>query len=144
MDATDPKRRGLTPAKLAAAAVLAVSADTDAACRAAGGVSPRTIRRWRYDPEFRAAVRDAARDAHAQTRDRVMAAAQPALDVLLDVIRDPDAPAGVRVRAAQTILTIALAVGEDDLHERVATLEELWTQQHSAISAPAWTPSMAG
>lgn len=68
-------------------------------------VSPRTIYRWRSDPTFAAALRTADADHLAETARKLTAATDRAVEVLLGVLDDTKAAAGVKLRAVELVLT---------------------------------------
>ncbi len=142
MTSRDPAQ-GLSTAQLAAVAVLAVRADERAACEAAR-VSPRTLRRWRQSDDFRAAIRTAARDAHADTQARIMTSAETALTVLLSVMNDPKAASVARVRAATVVLRAALDLAEYDIADRIDILERRVNAWDVSVTGPAsWRSQIA-
>lgn len=111
--------RPLTGPKLAAVLALASGADHTDAARAAG-VTPRTLRRWRADPEFLAAITDATAGTITAAREALARSATSAVTVLLAIARDTTQPAAARVTAARTLLGLAL---EQDLAARLDGIE---------------------
>ena len=105
------------------AALLA--SPTRAAAAETAGVSTSTVRRWlQTDTEFRSAYRDALdtlmQDA-GTTAKRHMA---QALEVLGEIMQDPDAGAQARIGASRTVLEFGLRLHEAvDVLDRLAALE---------------------
>lgn len=86
------------------------------------GMSGRTVRRWREDPEFEARVQDAARELLGEAVAALGAAARDAVETLHAALRDENA--AVRVRAASVLLSALPAVSEyAALEHRLAALE---------------------
>jgi hypothetical protein len=89
----------------------------------AAGVGKATLWRWMQQPAFQAAYRRARRQAVEQALARLQQASGEAVQALLDVANDADAPHASRVSAARAILDKAQATSTDDLEERLAALE---------------------
>jgi len=88
------------------------------------GVCERTGRRWAELP----AVRDALQVAESEAMDaavrRAVAGMSAAVDVLLEIARNPRSPVGARVSAARALLDAAPRLWEArELDARVAVLE---------------------
>jgi hypothetical protein len=66
---------------------------------AALDMSKATLWRWTQKPEFATAFREARRDAFSQSLARLQHAANVAVNTLLRVMTDREAPAASRVRA---------------------------------------------
>lgn len=101
-----------------------LSGATPAQAAAAAGVSGRTLARWRnesaFDGALRAASRQALDDATVQLASRV----HEVLATLDELRADGDAPAGVRLRAAQAQLDAFLRLHElTDIQARLDALE---------------------
>src|SRR5215210_1052170 len=77
------------------------------------GVGKATLWRWMQKPAFREAYRRARREAVEQARARLQQASGEAVQALLDVANDPDAPHASRVSAAKAILDKAQATSTD-------------------------------
>ena len=92
---------------------------------AGAGVNRKTLSRWLSEPSFWQAYRTAS-DAGLQTAARRLAAQMDgAVDVLVAVRDDEDAPPGVRLRAAQLVIESGLRLLDAvDISERLAALEE--------------------
>jgi len=92
---------------------------------AAIGVHPTTLWRWLKNPDFQQALREARREAFWQSVGRLQQASPMAVETLLAILTDPEAPAGGRVRAAQAILDRAhKSFALEDLEVRIAQLEQ--------------------
>ena len=87
----------------AVAAIMATRTTTAAALQAQ--VAERTLYRWLTDPAFQAAVAAAEADVLAVTTRAILALTLSAVDTLKATQDDLEAPAGVRVRAADLLLT---------------------------------------
>lgn len=89
------------------------------------GLSPKTLYRWQQLPEFREALRQARRDAVAQSTARLQQATSAAATMLLKVMVDPATPPATKVRAAECVLSHAhKAIEIEDIEVRLAALEE--------------------
>jgi hypothetical protein len=94
----------LTPAQLRAIeALLTNNTVTDAA--KAAGVDRRTLQRWMAEKEFCDTLRQAESELLSGMSRQVTAYAATALKVLYGVMLAKDSSAGVRVRAAEALLT---------------------------------------
>lgn len=88
------------------------------------GISEPTIHRWLRDPAFAAAYRAARNQAVEQAIGRLQQTTSDAVSTIECVMNDPENPAGVRLRAAETVLNTALrAIELFDLETRMAALE---------------------
>ena len=106
-----------------AIAALLTQRSTEEAARAVGiGIS--TLLRWLKVPEFRAAYREARREAVGQATARLQQATGAAASTLLRLMVDPSVPAAVRLRAADSIFDhAAKAIEIEDIEARVTELE---------------------
>jgi Helix-turn-helix domain len=87
-------------------------------------VAPRTLYRWMKDAEFQSAYREAKRAAFSQSIARLHQMSSAAVSTLAKIMVDANAPASVRVRAADSILDhTAKAIEIEDIEARVAALE---------------------
>ena len=76
-------------------------------------------------PDFQTAYREARRAAFGQSIARLQQASTAAVSTLLKIMIDPNAPASVRVRAADSVLDHAKqAIEIEDVEVRVAALEQ--------------------
>ena len=88
-------------------------------------VNEVTLYRWLREREFQAAYRQARREVVAQAVARLQEACSKAVNTLIDVMGDGDAPCSSRVTAAKSVLELAFkAVELEDLDARVTALEE--------------------
>ena len=88
------------------------------------GIGTRTLLRWLKVAEFQAAYRQARRDAFGQAVARLQQGTSAAATTLLKLLIEPNTPASVRVRAADSIFNhAAKAIEIEDLEARVADLE---------------------
>jgi hypothetical protein len=75
-------------------------------------------------PEFAVAFREARRGAFSQSLARLQHAANAAVNTLLRVMTDREAPAASRVRAADVVLQATVRGMEvEDIEARVSELE---------------------
>jgi hypothetical protein len=106
-----------------AVAALLTQRNMEEAARAAG-ISPATLLRWQKIPEFQAAYRDARRAAFAQAIARLQQGSTAAATTLLKLMIDPETPASVRARAAESVLSHSIkAIEIEDIEARVSALE---------------------
>jgi hypothetical protein len=83
---------------------------------------PTTLYRWVKDPQFITAYRTTRLAAFGRANARLQQAAGMATTVILKIMVDPGAPAGIPERAADLVLKYAIAASEEDI---AALLEEL-------------------
>ena len=106
----------------AIAALLSQRSIDDAAKVA--GIGSKTLLRWLAVPEFKAAYRQARREAVGQATARLQQATGAAVSTLLKVMVDPGTPASTKVRAADSVLDhAAKAIEIEDIEARVTELE---------------------
>ena len=87
-------------------------------------ISAKTLLRWMKEPEFDKEYRAARRAAFSQSISRLQQGATAAATTLLKTMIDPDAPASVRVRAAECVLNHGIkAIELEDIEARVSELE---------------------
>jgi hypothetical protein len=119
----------LTTKQRRALAVL-LEGQTMGAAATAAGVSPKTLYRWRHEPAFVAELRAGESELIAGALRSLTALARPAVTVAGRVLADEGAPAGVRLRAAQTVIDALLRLKEAaDLEARIAALEAARDEQ---------------
>jgi hypothetical protein len=91
---------------------------------AALGMSPVTLWRRMQKPEFAETLRKARRETFSQSLARLQHAAHAAVNTLLRVMTDREAPAASRVRAADVVLQATIRGMEvEDIEVRVSELE---------------------
>ncbi len=112
--------------------LLLLSGNTIEQAAEHAGVNPATIHRWLKDETFVAVYRDASSRALEQAIVTIQAAAQEAARVLLETMQDAEAPASVRLRAAQLVLDACLKWREAELLQRVEQLEQDVTRMTDA------------
>jgi hypothetical protein len=106
-----------------AVAAMLTQRNVEEAARSVG-VSIATLMRWQKTPEFQAAYREARRAAYGQAVARLQQGTSAAATTLLKTMIDPNAPASVRLRAAEAIFNhAAKAIEIEDVEARVAELE---------------------
>lgn len=113
----------LKPKQVAAiSAMLAYPTLREAA--EASGTPESTLFRWLNDPDFKAAYDQARARLLEGALAALQAASTEAVFVLRSIMNDGAAPAGVRVRAAASIIELGLrARGELETEERLRQLE---------------------
>jgi hypothetical protein len=88
------------------------------------GIGTATLLRWQKMPEFKAALRQARRDAYSQSIARLQQATGAAVSTLLKTMVDPGTPPSTKVRAADSVLShAAKAIELEDIEARVSELE---------------------
>ncbi|MFJ9376831.1 hypothetical protein [Streptomyces sp. NPDC101455] len=108
-------------AKTKVALALAQGCTSDKAGEAAG-VSGRTVRRWREDPDFDAEIQEARRSILSEAVAALGAAARDAVDTLHAALTE-ESPS-IRVRAAVAIISALPGLAEHaELNDRLARLE---------------------
>ena len=111
----------LTSAQARAIAALLTGHDAALVSKSAG-VSLRTLARWRRDPLFAAALREARLGVMESATAKLRGAASAAVATLTALL-DSDRPS-VRARAAESILSHAYKAAEiEDLAGRLDALE---------------------
>ncbi len=89
------------------------------------GISPRTLRRWRRQPEFAAAFLQVRRENAQLTNARIQHNSGVAASVLFKQLADPATPPAVKARVALGLLEIAnKSLMAEDLELRIAALEQ--------------------
>lgn len=88
-------------------------------------VAEVTIHRWLNDPAFSAALKESRERVFESTLAALQGATTKAVETLLSVMNDAQAPAQVKVSAAKTVLDSAFRARDQlDLCERMKRLEE--------------------
>jgi len=88
------------------------------------GIGVTTLFRWLNEPEFRTAYLKARREAVSQAIARMQQAAGAAGVTILKLMTDPNVPAAVRFRAAESVFDIAIkGIETEDIEARIAELE---------------------
>lgn len=91
----------------------------------AAGVSERTLYGWLQEEGFREQYRSARTEVVRHAVAMVQKASGEAVDVLREVMNNPQSTTSSRVSAAKTILELALkAVELEDVENRLVALEE--------------------
>jgi transposase-like protein len=90
------------------------------------GVDRSTLYRWLDRDEFQRQYREARRSALNQAIARLQQVSRDAVTTLQDVMNDPEARDGDRIRAAEKVLKFAVDTAEiEDLQERLSELESV-------------------
>lgn len=97
---------------------------------AAAAVHRNTVSKWLSEPLFWTTYQDASKRALKATTQRLAVNMDAALDTLTSVMLDEEAPAGVRLRAAQLVFdsgvrlldAVELVERLDELESRLAAL----------------------
>ena len=113
----------LTARQRKAIAALLVAPTVSAAAEIAG-VSRSQLERWRRQPAFRTALAQAEADIIEEAARQLLKLQGAAIRVIAAVMLDGNSHAGVRIRAAESILANTLRLRElTNLEERIAALE---------------------
>jgi hypothetical protein len=106
-----------------AIAALLTQRNIEEAAKAAG-IGANTLLRWLKVPEFQSAYREARRAAFSQSIARFQQGTSAAATTLIKLLIDPNTPASVRVRAADSIFHHSIKAMEvEDIEARVSELE---------------------
>lgn len=112
--------QNLTPRQRLAVEAIAHGATVEEAAKA-GGCSPRTLHRWRTQPDVQAALRELGRESARESVSLLLAAQHEAVAALRRSLTSrSDA---TRVRAARALLEVGQRVADDDLEQRITELE---------------------
>jgi hypothetical protein len=88
-------------------------------------INPNTLLRWLKMPEFREAYMKARREAVQQAVARQQQATGVAGVTILKLMTDPNVPAAVRLRAAESVFSLAMkGIDQEDIETRLAALEQ--------------------
>jgi transposase-like protein len=106
-----------------AVAALLTQRNVEEAARSVG-ISAATLVRWLKEPEFQKAYREARRAAFSQSIARLQQGTSAAATTLIKLLLDPNTPASVRARVADSIFSHASkAIEIEDIDARVTELE---------------------
>jgi hypothetical protein len=106
----------------------------DEAARAAH-IGSATLVRWMKQEDFNTELREAQRAAFLQAIARLQQVASLAVSLLMKTLGDPNAPAAVRVRAADTVLKHARCGMEiEDILVRMSEIERAISAAKSPIT----------
>src|SRR5260370_31354914 len=106
-----------------AIAALLTQRNIEEAARAAG-IGTRTLLRWMKLAEFQKSYREARRTAFGQAIARLQQGTSAAATTLLKLLIEPNTPASVRARVADSIVNhAAKAIEIQEIEARVAELE---------------------
>jgi uncharacterized membrane protein (DUF106 family) len=98
------------------------------------GITTPTLHKWLKLSEFKAAYREARREAVTVAIARLQQAAAEAVEALRAIMNDTSKPASARVSAARSILELAIkAIEIEDLEVRIEELERVMTQKKEVI-----------
>lgn len=129
LSGNDTPARDLSPRQTALIVSLVSGGDIASACVDAG-IARRTGHRWLKEPAFAAALRSAETEVLTATSRRLALLGARAVQVLSDVLDDPEAPPTVRVRAADAVLSRLLALRESvQLEERISAIEVMLAER---------------
>ena len=91
------------------------------------GISERTLRRIREKEEFQSVLAAVRAETFERVCDAVCASAPDSVHQLIQIMKDPKAPASARVSASRSILELADRYHrEAEIMERVEALEQLF------------------
>lgn len=97
----------------------------------AAKVGERTLWRWLGEPMFRAHLAGAEADMLDAATRRLLQLQDGAIETVQAIMQDAEASAGVRLRAAQTVLDYLLKLRElRDIELRLTALEAAYAQEH--------------
>lgn len=97
---------------------------TVAQAAASAGVTETTIYNWKTEDAFKQALQDANSRILSDTVTALTVASVRAVEILIEVAEDTEAPPGTRVSAARAILDSTIKVRElYDLEQRIADIE---------------------
>jgi hypothetical protein len=117
-----------------AIAALVTRPNIEDAARAAG-VGEKTLRRWMREPEFNAEYLRARREGVHQAVARMQQATGVAGTIILKLMTDPNVPAAVRLRAAESVFGHAIkGIELEDIEARLGALERSADEQNPAKS----------
>jgi len=106
-----------------AIAALLTQRNIDEAAKAVG-IATNTLLKWMKLPEFQTAYREARRAAFGQSIARLQQGTSAAATTLIKLLVDPNTPASVRARVADSIFAHASkAIEIEDIEARVSELE---------------------
>jgi N12 class adenine-specific DNA methylase len=106
-----------------AIAALLTQRNIDEAAKAVR-IAPNTLLKWMKLPEFQTAYREARRAAFSQSIARLQQGTSAAATTLIKLLVDPNTPASVRARVADSIFNhAAKAIEIEDIEARVSALE---------------------
>jgi hypothetical protein len=106
-----------------AIAALLTQRNIDEAAKAVG-IATNTLLKWMKLPEFQKAYREARRAAFSQSIARLQQGTSAAATTLIKLLLDPNTPASVRARVADSIFSHASkAIEIEDIEARVSELE---------------------
>ena len=89
------------------------------------GISTRTSVRWKHDQVIERELREKRKAQFNETLDAFRAGLPAAMSLVLETIKNKDAPYSVRLRAAQIWIEQALEIHKiEELEARIADLEE--------------------
>lgn len=92
---------------------------------AVAGVTPRTVSRWKSEPDFEHELQRRANAAVADATRKLKMAVDAAVDVMLAIMHDADVHESIRLRAADRLVGHAVKLMElTDIEQRVTALEE--------------------
>jgi uncharacterized membrane protein (DUF106 family) len=98
------------------------------------GITTPTLHKWLKLSEFKAAYREARREAVTVAIARLQQAAAEAVEALRAIMNDTSKPASARVSAARSILELAfMGIEIEDLEVRIEELERVMTQKKEVI-----------
>ena len=106
-----------------AVAALLTQRNIDEAAKAVG-IATNTLLKWMKLPDFQKAYREARRAAFSQSIARLQQGTSAAATTLIKLLLDPNTPASVRARVADSIFAhAAKAIEIEDIDARVSELE---------------------
>lgn len=105
------------------AAILSTSSVQDAADMA--GISPRTISNRLKEPDFKKKLDEARRELWKGYAKSLQSSVGKAIQTTVEIMENPEAPAQVRLNAAESIIRNSLRLNEQtDFSERLEAIEK--------------------
>jgi uncharacterized protein (UPF0147 family) len=120
---TTPKQDKLIAALLAGQTIMTAAA--------VAGCNETTAHAWLKLPHVRAAYQEAQRQIFDDAVNQLMLSTADARATLDTIMKDPEVPPAVRVRAGQILLEKSIELHKmSDLERKVATLEQLLKEKN--------------
>jgi hypothetical protein len=94
------------------------------ATAASAGISVRTLRRWRSDPQFVAELRASRDECFADASAALTSLSKKAVSQMQRILDDENASDSLRLRAAIEVLDAATRISNVDVVTRIFALEK--------------------
>ncbi len=127
----------LTPVQQRAIVALLSSRSVREAAKTAN-VAERSLTRWMSEPVFRTFLAGAEADLLDVATRRLLQLQDGAIDTVEAIMRDTEAPVGVRLRAAQIAIDCLLRLRElRNLEQRIVALEWAYANEQNQAAGRA-------